>query len=368
MSGLLLSILLMLGGALPAGAQSREAASQTVIVGKPTCGSCRVELVRVTSFDDRDANFDAIGLRVFHLSKGRLLLTGEQRSSLLVVDTTGRRLAQLGRRGGGPGEYQDINWVIESPAGIVHVFDYAQRRRSDLESASLRLLGTSEFPAVNEAIPLSSGLFFASGGVTGDGATGQPLHLVERDGRIRSSFGAGSPEYRRATAGRGLYRLLARGRDGGIWAASLHSYALEKWTPGAQRTALIRREVEWFEEGRLERGIGDPARDRPPSHIRGIWEDHDGLLWVNIGVPAASWKPAASPPRSGEFSPISESEFRRLFDTIIEVYDPRSSTLLASQRIEGFVAPISGGPLQFTLGESPDGDRLVTVLRARLRR
>ncbi len=101
--------------------------------------------------------------------------------------------------------------------------------------------------------------------------------------------------------------------------------------------------------------------------MRGIWLDPSGLLWANIGVPSSDWKPralAANAP-AGEGRAVTQLESSRLFDTIIEVIDPRSHTVLATTRFRGMMGPISRSQFQWIMREGIDGGITIDVVELR---
>jgi hypothetical protein len=71
--------------------------------------------------------------RIVHsgiLPQGELLVADMGTSNIRIFDSTGRFSHRFGRRGGGPGEFEQLTWVGIDPTGAIATFDYVLHRIS----------------------------------------------------------------------------------------------------------------------------------------------------------------------------------------------------------------------------------------------
>lgn len=342
-----------------------EASPQQVtsITGASTCARCRVELQRLVTLSDSEFQIDGFGTRVFAGTRGRFLVTGEFASTIGVYGSDGAFQRRIGRRGAGPGEYQQINWLNTSGDTLVHVYDFRLRRRSELHATSLRFLRSRPAPPIDEAVWISGSLMLASGAIPSNGAALLPLHVVSSLGAIQRSFGVEDVSSRGGTTRR-QYRIIERSAQGFL-VAPLTRYSFEYWSADLKLVRTIRRMAPWFSDSAGEAEVGHPDTHRPPPILRAVWEARDGNVWTNIGVPDSSWRPRARP-NTGERPPVMQSTLEQIYDTIIEVIDPRSGTVVATQRIDGVLTSIPGTGLYWRYRDDPDRGVHLEIVKARL--
>lgn len=167
---------------------------------------------------------------------------------------------------------------------------------------------------------------------------GYPLHLVGVDGRVVRSFGTETPEYR-ADLRLLLERVAAPAADGSVWAAAPGRYVIERWNPatGAKVSGLPVRS-DWFVESS---SYPRDNRTRPKPVIRALWE-RDGLVWVLIQDADTAWKPGEELEQ-----PLVPALRNALSDSVLEVIDPATARVIASER---FPFVLFGRPPQALLG------------------
>lgn len=135
---------------------------------------------------------------------------------------------------------------------------------------------------------------------------GLPLHIVDREGQVVRSFGSLTRYYRRAEQHR-LFRAVGRAGNDAVWSAALEGYVVERWgLDGALEMAFSRA----LNDDRNNLG------DRAPW-IHDLVEDADGHLWVTVTVPSGT---------------IEGGDPNERFDTVIDVIDPETKTLVTSSR------------------------------------
>lgn len=147
------------------------------------------EVLRLGSLDGRH---DAFG-RVMDVAldgRGRILVADDRNHHVVVFDADGRYVGTLGRRGGGPGEFESPWKLAVDARDSVFVWDMTHARISvfgpDLMFArSFRVVPRG---AVGSLGFLPDGRLLLAAYATGEAGT---LHLMDREGRVLRSFGPG---------------------------------------------------------------------------------------------------------------------------------------------------------------------------------
>jgi hypothetical protein len=301
-------------------------------------------------------------------SEGRFYVAhGAARGHILVFDSAGEFLTRTGRPGAGPGEYRVVGAIEIGNADSVLVFDNGNARLTVLTPyPTLEVARTQTIP-----IPVRSweGVIDSDGGyVTAfpyaePGRIGYPLHEVGPDGRVGRSFGSEEPRYRPGQRLQ-LRRVIAAGGDH-VWVGHRSQYVVERWHRDNERIASFGRRVSWFPA--IEE-IGAIAPDNPPpTTMTAIQEGFDGYLWVLIAVPSEDWldglRRVPGPEGRAFYEVVSSND---VFSTVLEILDPRSATLIASNRFgHELLAFLSDGRI---LGYREDevGLPYLDVLRAEI--
>ena len=332
--------------------------------GGPTCARCRIVLRTIATISDDQFPIDEFATRIFRTSAGLYLISGERSTAVGVFAPDGRFMRRLGRRGEGAGEFRQINWIAEGESGTLLVFDHQLRRVTSFDPRTFRVESTTRFPAVNESLTIGPDRMLVSGLIQSARTGSRPLHVIARDGVVQRSFGSSGAASADALE-RSMYRLLARGVGRSTLTAPLSEYRIERWGPELEPRPAVVRHVPWFPATATLRAVGDPSRERPPPILRGIWEDSTRLLWANIGVASARWAPAPTP-RSGERPLILNAELDALYETIVEVLDPRAGSVVASQRFDQILGTIAGSSFHWMVSEDSTGASSIRIVRVEL--
>jgi len=268
---------------------------------------------------------------------------------------------QIGKTGNGPGEQRIVRRIRVGRGDTIYVLDSLEGRVNIFNSSG-RFISMIRVPrGVFDFWAVGARRVIVAGAVRSRGSAGYPLHIVEQDGRLTSFGGDGSllgPGRERQ-----LLRLFSRKGNDEIWAAHQKSYTIEGWK-GTTRTAILKRDVSWFPEWD---GIESPASARrPTAQIRGINEDDAGLLWVFTTVADQNWRPIPlrDAPTPGE-KVSSREDYDRLYDTIIEVIDPRHGSMIVHARSNRKLTPIGDGYV-YSYEVGTDGAPVYRLWRARL--
>lgn len=341
--------------------------------GRASCASCVIERVRVARIGGAGDSlhftvYGRISLAVD--SRGRIYL-GPQRpagaAGVTVFDQRGRAMRSMLPRGGGPGESYGPELFVVGAGDSLHVLDAG---RASVFAPNHQLTRSGGWPPVTatSAAVLRSGNIVISGNLaTADGA-GFPAHLVSPAGNVIRSFGARAPAVR-AEDDLWFARSVAAGAgDSTVWISNLVAYRMEQWDVRGRLVQSLSRDVSWFRP--LAPGTANYSRDTGPGPTQGsVWQDSAGFVWTRISVTDPNWRSAGQQlGGEGGVAIRSSNDFNGVYDTVIEVIDPGSARLVASQRFpEGMKGFVAGG-FAFSAMEDANGIPYVDVWRFRLRR
>lgn len=275
---------------------------------------------------------------VLRTSSGHLMVMTTNPSVPLLFDESGAFVAQLGRRGEGPGEFRSPRSAVQGVGDTIWVLDSGLRRRTAWSPEGEYLGATRRTPGFVHAVELSDGIWVFNGLLPA--AISFPFHRVGAGGNVDLSFG---PEVRAepgAHPGTGLRRDLAPGADGNFWAISPYEYKLEKYDLQGDLLTVIERNVDWFVE-RDPSVSWSLAEDGPATNPAGLVESDNGLLKTLVNLPGENWREGIG---ERELQPGFEEagiywtpirDYRKAFNFVIEVIDPERGELLHRERFAG---------------------------------
>ena len=197
------------------------------------------------------------------LSDGRIVVANGGSHELRFYAPDGAFVRSVGRRGDGPGEFQNLRWMRLLAGDSIMTYDFRQRRFSVFDGSgafirSFRLQSTAAVPFASIIDTYADGSFLAQGfASTGDAApTGlqrydAPLYHFADDGTILTELGLFS-------GNEGFYKSF---RDGGfafydsffprytyrraagdhLYIAANDTYELRRYTPDGALTGIVRR-------------------------------------------------------------------------------------------------------------------------------
>jgi hypothetical protein len=264
-------------------------------------------------------------------SRGRYFVTVYgSHTSVLVFAPDGKLIKRIGREGAGPGEFKMVESLLVGPGDTVHAFDYSLKRRSEISPTTLEIVRQEPVAAVfYRNVIIGNGNFV--GGSSWADETGHPFEELDRKGdRVRRFGGDGrkTPEFTRSWMG----RAVVSDRAGGFYAFSRRNYLFEHWDAKGSLIARWERNAPWFPRS-------EPMRVQPPwpkySHpeVFTAWVNDEGLLFVGSHVRQEGWERAIVEGACEGGTPcpmIGDDD--KYYDSIIEVFDPKTSQLLASLR------------------------------------
>lgn len=207
----------------PCGAQRIEPLRPvhgTVEIREAPCTSCGIRLERSDlPWSGAEAHGGVSDLGFLPVdSRGRYYhLSYFDFSAVLVFFPDGEFQHAVGQRGSGPGEFQDISYVMVGTKDTLYVFDGADRSFSVFApDHQLVRKRNSGLPAVVEAAQLTSGVIVANAEVRSADGYGYPMHFIEDDRVTRRVGGLEALVGRSRPEPRALYREIAPLEDGFI--------------------------------------------------------------------------------------------------------------------------------------------------------
>jgi hypothetical protein len=351
---------LMLGACLTVTVLAEGVAGQVVELGDARCPACRISLEPVVTLGEPDgpgmleADVNSVALD----SRGRFFVFAGG-PYFWVFEPDGTPIRRVGRQGGGPGEFQRVTGIVMDSEDSVYVFDPGQGRLS-VYSPALELVRTnSTTNALSGDGSFIDGVMVLNQGIRTPERLGYPLHVVDRDGRVSSSFGTQTPgpfplEQRTAVE----WRETAPAGDGTVWSARVNEYGIERWDPAGRLVEALARDVPWFPAWQTPENDVETA---PVPLITGISVQGD-TLWVMIAVPGPRWREGVA---AGERRPtIIDRDIYR--NSVIEAIDLRTRDVIASTRFPELLSTFAGPGLVVDMGLDPERGPVVSILRPRI--
>lgn len=312
---------------------SRALGAQTPVELRESCPNCRVEWQRVVTLGDGRGGVFGAATSVVRDSRGRYLVASEsRRAEVLVFAGDGTFNRTIGRAGAGPGEYGWASELVWAPGDSLHVIDVVLRRWTtlapDFQVARIRPI-PGDF--LWDAVFLEGHGLVANLYVPTTGQASFPLHALDNLGAIARSFGAAKDGIVRRDLPSTTRRKLARGPNNGVWSARISEYSVSLWDTRGRQVKELRRGVPWF---RPWVQVTTPSPEQPPStEIVAIHGDKAGLLWVLIQVPDPRWRDHLEEFRTPEGKVYRPTDRDAVYDTYVEVINPATGEVLASQRL-----------------------------------
>jgi hypothetical protein len=333
--------------------------STTVVLREsPTCSECRIRLEQNLIFSGTEALGGTSVVDVLRRDqRGRFYhVSAYARASLTRYSQEGIPEVQIGRQGRGPGEFQTITELMIGAGDTVYVVDYRSNGIS-MFNPDGEFVRTHTFDApFNELLELQPGRLV---GNPSSGLWGQPGPVVVRirDGSSTALGGTATSTQTRPLA---RVRQLARESDTTFWVAHADEYQIELWDTTGRVLRRFRGEPEWFTETQPETLEGElnPV-------LTDLTRDNSGLLWLVFRVrdtqweDRAEWGPEGAP---GIRSVQSRTgDWRDLHDELLEVLDPRSGVVLATQRFDQIGAGFADPEHLYTYDEDSTGRGALTI-------
>lgn len=344
--------LCLLASAVPESASAQEIVR---LRNDPRCEACRIEVTPGVTLGDRDGPgiIEQLASHAVRDSRGRFVVLSSYATQLKVFDANGKFVRTVGRKGAGPGEFEDVAAIQILAGDTLFAFEWGTSRWSQF-SPDFDFLRSGPLPFQPQSGPivLSTGDFVLNATRRTPDEIGQPLHLISRDGRLVRSFGSPSGVYRPDVPSL-MSRATSPSTGALLWSAYRRKYQIDliDASEGSIVKSLV-READWFPDGMKPEPRSAASDPTPEPRIMSVQEEA-GLLWVLIGVADDDWRAQVRPPTPGEHYQIIDAQGYR--DTVIEVIDPSRAVVMASVRIPQDVGQFIGPGMIGTVIEDEEG-------------
>ncbi len=321
------------GSFAPTGLASAQ--ESVTIPATPQCEACPIDVVRSVDLGTASGSgiIEKQASRAVRDKQGRFLLIGTYSTSIKVFDRYGKYLRTAGRKGSGPGEFEGISKVVPLAKDTILAFDQVLARAVCLDG-DFNVLRTIKLPLDPELQVLvdSDWIHVALPLATPESA-GQPIHVLDRDGHFQRSIGSGTGVFRPDIPWLNR-RVIALADSGRIWSAHMNQYRIDLLDSGTG--ALIRaytRNASWFPPRLAPVKPGKTESAEPQPLIVNSSQDRVGNLWVMLWIADPTWRRALSPDTPPGDHPTVR-DFDTYYDTVLDILDPKSGQLIASQRVD----------------------------------
>jgi hypothetical protein len=234
-----------------------------------------------------------------------------------------------------------IRSMSVGPSKMVYVFDLT--RRLFVFHADGRFARSVPMVSpVTSSLVLEDGTILVNAHLRTAEEAGLPLHLFSAAGDKIRSFGAEDPQVNSAAPDLQTRHITSCAR-GVVWTVGPAAYVLEQWSIDGSLITRIDRRGAPFPPARdtaFTPAAPHPRTEAAVSHIRGLSCDAAGNLWVARVVPDPGWR--SQNLSIGEGVTVSSEDFDKLYDTIVDVVDPRTKRLIASARFPFYVVTTFG--------------------------
>lgn len=342
--------------------RSADGDSETVLrlTGEPACEQCQIKLEPIAvlghPLDPASVRADAAvaGCKVAPFGDdGAFLVAGAVGGGELLVYEQGDEPAStVGRRGAGPGELGSDFRIITVSDTIILIDN--SNARIITRTMDGEILQSVQLPRrVNSVARLPNGDFVIHGRLT-TGRDQPVIDIIDASGQHVASLGRTQQQ-----AWDTDQWVIGNGASADYWAVSMWNYQLYRGSAQALVPAAV-REVDWFPADNVWSSAILETEPASPL-ISYVHETDEHLLWVFVALADPDW--ASDLPDAG-----SAQWFRDAFDTMVEVIDLESRTVLANHRVDDYLGGICGTPMVYAVTPEAAGHVSVTVYEPSLER
>lgn len=329
----------------------QSSAANTIPIDTLACEQCEIVLdtvqeIAVPVDDVRNVRWP----RLVRLHDGTFLLGGWGVNAIQRFDPESLQLRVLPLRDVG----SDIH-LSAMPGGGAAVWIGKHRKlvnvRTDGTIANELLIYASVFGvhAVGQDTVLVQAQFRTADMI------GHPVHVASFEQGVVFSFGEDSIPTMPGRIENDL-RSLGYADSGRVWVARHNVYEAQRYTYDGLRDVGVSRSPPWFPawEGEIE-GEGELVPPRP--FLLGVQELHGDILVAAVLIPDSRWQPGERDSRRPD----------ETFDTVLEVLNARSGSVLGSVRIDGAVLGFAASDMVYFMDPERRSSHVVLrVARVRL--
>lgn len=290
-----------------------------------SCSECRIQLDPIVTLPRMGTSFDRFPpVHVSSDQRGRLYLIPSGARELWVYDGELGRSWRVGNQG-----FDRLTrplLVVDWKADSLGVLDGA-RRSLFILTPDDRVSRRLRFPHTPSDWIWLKGDSIVVAYPGRDAATiGFPLHLwrvpeTDEEPMHLRSFGSLDGKTLHPAD---MVRRISLDSDGRIWSAYRQEYRIELWEPDGTLLLTLLRSPGWF-NGPQPNAVGGP-QTAPASFLRDLRFGGGERLWSASMVPSSDWVEAW-------LDADSKPDYERLFDGMLEVIDPITSSVMTRTRI-----------------------------------
>lgn len=288
-----------------------------LVEGGPQCSNCVIEFSLKASIGRMgDPAAMSFGTGLAADSRGNYFALNTYFPGVIVMyDSTGSHVKMFGKEGGGPGEFSGIPFGMsyDLQADTLHVFEPGRHSVVAPEVAGFvrsvpvttRVWNSMAFAGGRSVSALKAGL--------------HALAVTNESGEVLRQFGPPVNVDR-------VHNIRGKG-DTTVWRVLRSEYRSERWSIEGELELVVDRRAEWFKS---------PPRQPLGLHRyanQSALQEGDSLLWLLTWIPDKDWVAPA-----GEI-PIG-SDMSEMYDSVLEVVDLHSGSLLASRRYDVALIPV----------------------------
>jgi len=342
---------------------ANDALGQQLLKESSSCNDCQLSLELATVLDDVaghghipvNAVVESDGLGGFYLAPA-----GES-ATIIHYGPQGAVRSVLSTLTGDVPPDRRPSMLLALQDESLYVVDNARRELKVLQPQDRRVVEEIQLPAnVHSLVPRTRGGVTIQASLRGATYFGLPIHDLSDGGAVAHSFGS-DQEIVGLQGGLARQRRLARAVGDSIWSAHVTRYRIDLFDPERQLVRHFHRRVDWFQPWTRE--PSGSFRSRPPlPRVANIAFSDEGYLQVYLLVPDSEWTPPSPDNPIG----VTPEGFSRHFDTLVEVIDPSSGDILATERFDDRVSPTSTGAFAYSIRGSDGPRHEVYVFRVKL--
>lgn len=294
-------------------------------------------------------------------------------TQLLIFDRRGQFVQQVGRAGEGPGEFRGISRVLCVPGDSVLVLDVRLGRASVFDSSgryirNIRMMDRAQ--AFDIAVLRWPTDIIMNAVVLEETSVGWPLHVLDFSGpetTLKRSFGDNDGRYVFGQELK-LQRMIGLGGKTDFWTAPLYTLALKHWSvDGQELSHSFSLQPDWLSQEAEPLPLGTPST--PPARlIRALWVDPErDLVWTVAWIPrrdwAEAWKTIKPLPGQGEVRPSDLPAPEELWETRIDVFNPRAPRSITNATMPILFERLSSAGFAAIPAEARDGTPRLRMIR-----
>lgn len=324
--------------------------SPSRVLDKPACETCAIHIgARSVFVPDIGTTANSSGRIIGTAGRGRWVIGSGNGGPPDIYDALGRHIGTVGRRGGGPGEFQsaiafavgpgDSLAIVDPVNGRVHILDPMLRPVRAWSLPQNTVTGGMIWLAGKSQLALS-------GLRTTPAEIGFTVHLYSTAGAHLSSLADERRTISRTTSRLESARLLGLAGSNRLWTVSVAGqYRIQVWEmDGGRPLADFVREAPWFER----------AEAMFRARVLSALLDADGVLWTLSAALSDEWERGVRPRLiEGTEQSFEILDRELIFDSVIEAIDLATGTLLAQVRTPRLYTSLLPGRLLAIESDDP---------------